>query len=91
MLSRNTRRATPTAIEILALLDGALEFGAKSDIDQLAQAVTTADRLLRGDAGQLCMADNHQLTSAMTSRIDQLDAIVSTYEQSIEKSAVLQT
>ncbi|NDF66927.1 MAG: SIS domain-containing protein [Actinobacteria bacterium] len=91
VLSRKTRRATPTAREILTLLDGALEFGAKGDIDQLAQAVTTADRLLRGDAGQLCMADNHQLTSAMTSRIDQLDAIVSTYEQSIEKSAVLQT
>ena len=53
MLSRKTRRATPTAKEILALLDGALEAGAKSDIDQLAQAVTTADRLLRGDAGQL--------------------------------------
>ena len=91
VLSRKTRRATPTANEILALLDGALEAGAKSDIDQLAQAVTTADSLLRGDAGQLCMADNHQLIAAMTSRIDQLDAIVVAYEQSIEKSAGLQT
>ena len=91
VLSRKTRRATPTANEILALLDGALEAGAKSDIDQLAQAVTTADSLLRGDAGQLCMADNHQLIAAMTSRIDQLDAIVIAYEQSIEKSAGLQT
>ena len=91
MLSRKTRRATPTASEILALLDGALEAGAKSDIDQLAQAVTTADKLLRGDAGQLCMADNHQLIAAMTSRIDQLDAIVIAYEQLIEKSAGLQT
>ena len=91
VLSRKTRRATPTANEILALLDGALEAGAKNDIDQLAQAVTTADRLLRGDAGQLCMADNHQLIAAMTSRIDQLDAIVIAYEQSIEKSAGLQT
>ncbi|MDA2964228.1 MAG: SIS domain-containing protein, partial [Actinomycetota bacterium] len=91
VLSRKTRRATPTANEILALLDGALEAGAKSDIDQLAQAVTTADSLLRGDAGQLCMADNHQLIAAMTSRIDQLDAIVIAYEQSIEKSTGLQT
>ena len=91
VLSRKTRRATPTASEILALLDGALEAGAKSDIDQLAQAVTTADKLLRGDAGQLCMADNHQLIAAMTSRIDQLDAIVIAYEQLIEKSAGLQT
>ncbi|MFM7650586.1 MAG: SIS domain-containing protein, partial [Acidimicrobiaceae bacterium] len=86
-----TRRATPTATEILALLDSALDSGAKSDIDQLAQAVTTADKLLRGDAGQLCMADNHQLIAAMTSRIDQLDAIVIAYEQSIEKSAGLQS
>jgi glucosamine--fructose-6-phosphate aminotransferase (isomerizing) len=91
VLSRKTRRATPTVSEILALLDGALEAGTKSDIDQLAQAVTTADRLLRGDAGQLCMADNHQLIAAMTSRIDQLDAIVIAYEQLIEKSAGLQT
>ncbi|MFZ8892590.1 MAG: SIS domain-containing protein, partial [Ilumatobacteraceae bacterium] len=91
VLSRKSRRATPTASEILALLDGALEAGAKNDIDQLAQAVTTADRLLRGDAGQLCMADNHQLIAAMTSRIDQLDAIVIAYEQSIEKSAGLQS
>ncbi len=91
MLSRKTRRATPTANEILVLLDAALDAGAKSDIDQLAQAVTMADKLLRGDAGQLCMADNHQLIASMTSRIDQLDAIVVAYEQSIEKSAGLQT
>ena len=91
VLSRKTQRTTPTANEILALLDGALEAGSKSDIGQLAQAVTTADRLLRGDAGQLCMADNHQLIAAMTSRIDQLDAIVIAYEQLIEKSAGLQT
>ncbi len=91
MLSRKTRRATPTAKEILALLDAALDAGTKSDIDQLAQAVTTADKLLRGEAGQLCMADNHQLIAAMTSRIDQLDAIVTAYEQSVEKSASLQT
>lgn len=91
VLSRKTRRATPTANEILVLLDAALDAGAKSDIDQLAQAVTMADKLLRGDAGQLCMADNHQLIASMTSRIDQLDAIVVAYEQSIEKSAGLQT
>ncbi|MEY4896040.1 MAG: hypothetical protein RI890_839, partial [Actinomycetota bacterium] len=91
MLSRPTRRATPTAKEILALLDAALEAGMKSDIDQLALAVTTADKLLRGDAGQFCMADNHQLVAAMTSRIDQLDAIVDAYELTLEKSASLQT
>ena len=91
MLSRPTRRATPTAKEILALLDAALEAGVKSDIDQLALAVTTADKLLRGDAGQFCMADNHQLVAAMTSRIDQLDAIVDAYELTLEKSASLQT
>jgi len=91
VLSRPTRRATPTAKEILALLDAALEAGMKSDIDQLALAVTTADKLLRGDAGQFCMADNHQLVAAMTSRIDQLDAIVDAYELTLEKSASLQT
>ena len=89
VVSRKTRRATPSAKKILTLLDTGLEAGAKGDIDQLAHAVATADRLLRGDAGQLCMADNHQLIAAMTSRIDQLDSVVDSYEQSIEKSAGL--
>ncbi|MFM8775907.1 MAG: hypothetical protein ACKOEH_03300, partial [Actinomycetota bacterium] len=87
VLSRRTSRTTPTAKEILALLDSALEAGAKNDIDRLAATVTAVDKLLRGDPGQFCLADNHQLVASMTSRIDQLDSIVEAYEVSLEKSA----
>ncbi|MBM3741428.1 MAG: SIS domain-containing protein [Actinobacteria bacterium] len=87
VLSRRTSRTTPTAKEVLALLDSALEAGAKNDIDRLAATVTAVDKLLRGDPGQFCLADNHQLVASMTSRIDQLDSIVAAYEVSLEKSA----
>ena len=91
MLSRPTRRATPTPTEILDLLDRAVNQGTESKIDALAKLVTQADALLRGDAGQFCLADNHQLVAAMTSRLDQLDALVAGYEQTIELSAGVQT
>ncbi len=91
MLSRPTRRATPTPTEILDLLDSAVNQGTESKIDALAKLVTQADALLRGDAGQFCLADNHQLVAAMTSRLDQLDALVAGYEQTIELSAGVQT
>ena len=91
VLSRPTRRATPTSTEILDLLDRAVNQGAESKIDELAKLVTQADELLRGDAGQFCLADNHQLVAAMTSRLDQLDAVVADYEQTIELSAEVQT
>ena len=71
MLSRPTRRATPTSNEIIELLDRALSQGAESKIDGLSKLVAQADELLRGDAGQFCLADNHQLVAAMTSRLDQ--------------------
>ena len=91
MLSRPTRRATPTSKEILELLDRAVNQGAENKIDVLAKLVTQADELLRGDAGQFCLADNHQLVAAMTSRLDQLDAVVAGFEQTIEHSAQVQT
>ena len=91
VLSRPTRRATPTSKEILDLLDRAVNQGAESKIDALAKLVTQADELLRGDAGQFCLADNHQLVAAMTSRLDQLDAVVAGFEQTIEHSAEVQT
>ena len=91
VLSRPTRRATPTSNEIIELLDRAISQGADSKIDGLSKLVAQADELLRGDAGQFCLADNHQLVAAMTSRLDQLDAVVTGYEQAIEHSAEVQT
>ena len=87
MLSRKTRRTTPTAKEILALLDEALAAGGKNLLGDLASAVTTADNLLRGDPGQFCMAENHQLIAAMTSKIDQLEALIDASEKSLEQMA----
>ncbi len=91
VLSRPTRRATPTSNEILDLLDRAIVAGSKNKIDELSKLVTRADALLRGDAGQFCLADNHQLIAAMTSRLDQLDAVIVGYEDTIEHSAEVQT
>ena len=91
VLSRPTRRATPTSKEILDLLDLAIVAGSKNKIDELSKLVTRADALLRGDAGQFCLADNHQLIAAMTSRLDQLDAVIVGYEDTIEHSAEVQT
>lgn len=91
VLSRPTRRATPTSNEILDLLDQAVNQGAENKIEALSKLVTQADVLLRGDAGQFCLADNHQLVAAMISRLDQLDAVVAGYEQAVEQSAGVQT
>jgi len=91
VLSRPTKRSTPTSKEILDLLDRALVAASASNIDSAAQLLAQADTLLRGDAGQFCMAENHQLVAGMTSRLDQLDQAVGSHEEKIEHTSQVQT
>ena len=90
VLSRPTRRATPTSKEVLELLDRAISAGTQNKIAEVGSLVANADLLLRGDAGQFCLADNHQLVAEMTSRLDQLDAFVTSFEATVESSEQVQ-
>ena len=90
MLSRPTRRATPTSKEVLELLDSAISAGTQNKIAEVGSLVANADLLLRGDAGQFCLADNHQLVAELTSRLDQLDAFVTSFEATVESSEQVQ-
>ena len=90
VLSRPTRRATPTSKEVLELLDSAISAGTQNKIAEVGSLVANADLLLRGDAGQFCLADNHQLVAEMTSRLDQLDAFVTSFEATVESSEQVQ-
>ena len=90
VLSRPTRRATPTSKEVLELLDRAISAGTQNKIAEVANLVANADLLLRGDAGQFCLADNHQLVAEMTSRLDQLDGFVTNFEATVESSEQVQ-
>ena len=90
VLSRPTRRATPTSKEVLELLDRAINAGTQNKIAEVGSLVANADLLLRGDAGQFCLADNHQLVAEMTSRLDQLDAFVTSFEATVESSEQVQ-
>ena len=90
VLSRPTRRATPTSKEVLELLDSAISAGTQNKIAEVGSLVANADLLLRGDAGQFCLADNHQLVAEMTSRLEQLDAFVTSFEATVESSEQVQ-
>ncbi len=90
VLSRPTRRATPTSKEVLELLDSAISAGTQNKIAEVGSLVANADLLLRGDAGQFCLADNHQLVAELTSRLDQLDAFVTSFEATVESSEQVQ-
>ena len=73
IVSRPPTRATPTAEELLGLLDlGTLD------------ALRTANQLLRGLPGVLALAERFELVAGITARLDRLDARADALDAELE-------
>ena len=75
-------RTAPTPAEIVALLDAAVAAG--SDMSAVADALVSADRLLRGEAGVRTLAGNMSLVSEIVARLDRIDAVADAEESRID-------
>jgi glutamine---fructose-6-phosphate transaminase (isomerizing) len=86
ILSRPPTRPAPAPDELLAGLDAALRAG--PDIDVLTREVAGVDRALRGLPGVMALVDRHELVTALTARLDRLDAMVADAERELEASGI---
>jgi glutamine---fructose-6-phosphate transaminase (isomerizing) len=86
IVSRPPTRPAPTAEELLAGLDAALRAG--NDIELLTRSVAGVDHALRGLPGVLALVDRHELITALTARLDRLDAMVAGAERDLEARGV---
>ena len=84
--SRPSTRGIPSADVILEGLDRAV--AAAPDIASAADAAASVDQLLRGVPGSRAMVGRHELIAGMTTRLDQLDAVVASAERRLEVAAV---
>lgn len=82
ILPRPCTRIAPAPSEILVLLDAAVAAG--KDMAAIADAVVSADQLLRGDAGIQTLAGNVSLFQGILSRLDVLDAVADAEEARID-------
>ena len=85
--SRPSSRPAPTAVEIVGGLDAAVS--AAPDIAAVADLTAAVDRMLRGVPGVCALAGRHELTAAITARLDQLDAVIATEEARLEQADTL--
>jgi glucosamine--fructose-6-phosphate aminotransferase (isomerizing) len=81
IVSRPASRAVPTAADLLALLDRAV---AASTLADAAGDVFEVDRLLHGVPGVRALVDRHELATAITARLDQLDARIAARDAELE-------
>jgi len=84
VVARPSGRLAPHAADLLRELDAAVNAATSGDIALAAKLVTDVDAALRGDAGQITMADNLELSAGIISRADQLDTLAGAAEQALE-------
>jgi glucosamine--fructose-6-phosphate aminotransferase (isomerizing) len=81
IVSRPGSREVPAAADLLALLDRAV---AASTLAHAAGDVFEVDRLLHGVPGVRALVDRHELATAITARLDQLDARIAARDAELE-------
>jgi glucosamine--fructose-6-phosphate aminotransferase (isomerizing) len=86
VISRRPTRPVPTQDEIVALLDQAVR--STADPASVTSALREVDALLKGLPGISALVDRHELVSAITSRLDQLDALAVSLDQALENPAL---
>jgi glucosamine--fructose-6-phosphate aminotransferase (isomerizing) len=84
IVSRPSSRPVPAPGELLGLLDQATE---STDLVSTAALVDACDRLLHGVPGVQALVGNRELVSAITARLDRLDAHVTAADARIESGA----
>ena len=84
LVGRPARRNAPTVAEIVQKLDAAIASG-RNIVDATSHLVEV-NELLKGVPGAVALIDNHELVSAMTSRLDQVAAMIATIDEGLENS-----
>jgi len=84
VVARPSGRSAPHAADLLRQLDAAVKAAASGDIALAGKLVADVDAALRGDAGQITMADNLELSAGVISHVDQLDTLAGAAEQALE-------
>jgi glutamine---fructose-6-phosphate transaminase (isomerizing) len=82
IVSRLSRRPVPDGHDIVAMLDRAIENIPRTT--EVAIHVKDADRLLRGDPGVQCLAGNLETITAISMRLDTLEAFADQEELRID-------
>jgi glutamine---fructose-6-phosphate transaminase (isomerizing) len=85
IVSRPPGRPAPTAEEIIGGLDAAL--ARRGDPGAVVAAARVVDEALRGLPGVLALSDRHDLSAAITARLDQLDAYAADVEAALAGAA----
>ncbi len=86
IVSRPSSRPTPSADDIVGLLDRAV---AAATLTDAAVLVSELDRLLHGVPGMLALAGRSELISSITARLDQLDGRIADRECDLEEGHTL--
>ena len=86
IVSRPSSRPTPSADEIVALLDRAV---AAETLTDAAVIVAELDRKLLGVPGMLALAGRSELIASITARLDQLDGRIAERERDLEEGHTL--
>ena len=82
IVSRPSSRPTPSADEIVALLDRRLP---PTTLTDAAVVVAEVDRLLHGVPGMLALVGRSELIAGITARLDQLDGRIADRERELEE------
>ena len=86
IVSRPSSRPTPSAEEIVALLDRAV---AAETLTDAAVIVSELDRMLLGVPGMLALAGRSELIASIGARLDQLDGRIAERECDLEEGHTL--
>ena len=81
IVSRPTRRATPTSAGVVEVLDRAV---AAPTLTAAAQILAELDAALHGVPGMLALVGRHELAASMAARLDQLDGRIAARERELE-------
>ena len=84
LVGRPARRSAPSVAEIVQKLDAAITSG--RNIVNATSHLVEVNELLKGVPGAVALIDNHELVSAMTSRLDQVAAMIATIDEGLENS-----
>jgi len=84
LVGRPARRSAPTVAEIVQHLDAAIASG--RNMADATSYLVKVNELLKGVPGAVALIDNHELVTAITSRLDQVGATIAVIDEGLENS-----
>ncbi len=84
LVGRPARRSAPTVAEIVQHLDAAIASG--RNMADATSHLFKVNELLKGVPGAVALIDNHELVTAITSRLDRVGATIAVIDEGLENS-----